>query len=213
MNIAIDGPAGAGKSTVARLIAEKLGILHLDTGAMYRAMGLFALQNGLNPMQERDAAQAAALCTVDVQYKAGKQITLLNGADVSGLIRTQEVSAAASAISAHRVVRTAMVALQRKIAAEQDMVLDGRDIGSNVLKDCKNKFFLTASVEERARRRRMELTNPPSMEQVLAEVMERDYNDSHRENDPLICAPDAVRIETDDITAQQAAEKIISMLV
>lgn len=210
MNIAIDGPSGAGKSTVAKIIAARLGILHLDTGAMYRALGLFALRAGMDPKKEETGSYAAEHAKIDVRLSDGGQVTLLDGEDVSGLIRTQEVSAAASAISAHKPVREYMTALQRSLARDMSLVLDGRDIGTAVLPYCRHKFFVTASAEERARRRMLELEEKLPFETVLRQINERDEADRNREIAPLRMAEDARLIITDGITAEQAADIILA---
>lgn len=212
MTIAIDGPVGAGKSTIAQGVADALGILHLDTGAMYRAMGLKALRAGIDP---KDAAAAEALCAVtdvSVEMGADGQKTLLDGEDVTGLIRTAEVSAAASGISTVKAVRRRMVALQQACAKKADMVVDGRDIGTVVLPDASFKFYLTASAEVRAKRRYLEMQQkgePGNYEDVLKAVIDRDYQDMHREADPLRCADDARVIDSSELTL---AETVAAML-
>ncbi|MCL1964055.1 MAG: (d)CMP kinase [Firmicutes bacterium] len=199
LTIAIDGPVGAGKSTVAKALAEALGILHLDTGAMYRALALKALREGIDP---RDADASEKLCDrtrLDVKLSGGGQRTYLDGADVTDEIRTPQVSAAASAISMARGVRAHMVSLQRRYAAESDMVLDGRDIGTRVLPGAAYKFFLTAPAEVRAGRRYDELRAngvPCAYERVLEDLIARDAQDSGREVDPLRRADDAIEIDT-----------------
>ena len=188
INIAIDGPVGAGKSSIAARVAEKLHILHLDTGAMYRAAGLYMLRRGVDPQDEQAVRSALSGCRVDVRYEAGRQRTLLGGEDVSDLIRTPEVSAATSAISQWPAVREQMVAMQRQIAQGCDLLMDGRDIGTVVLPGADVKIFLTASPEDRARRRHAELAAkglPDCYETVLADIIERDRKDTTRAAAPL----------------------------
>ncbi|MDR0928667.1 MAG: (d)CMP kinase [Oscillospiraceae bacterium] len=212
LTIAIDGPGGAGKSTIAKALAEALGILHLDTGAMYRALGLKALRAGVDP---QDASAAEALCAeTDIAVALGEtgQCTLLDGEDVTALIRTPAVSAAASAVSKAGGVRARMVALQQAYAQKADMVLDGRDIGTRVLPNATHKFFLNASSEVRARRRYDELRAKGvdcAYEQVLAEMIARDRQDSERAVDPLRCAADATEIDT---TLLSAADVLAALL-
>lgn len=205
LSIAIDGPVGAGKSTIADEVCRRLGILHLDTGAMYRAVGLAVTASGVDP---QDEAAVSALCEkggarVDVRYENGAQVTLVNGRDVTGLIRSQEAGAAASAVSRCAAVRRMLVARQRELAREQPMLLDGRDIGTVVLPDADVKIFLYADVEVRAMRRVRELEQrgtPKPYEEVLKEMEQRDYQDTHRETAPLRPADDAIMIDTGDMS-------------
>ena len=207
-SIAIDGPAGAGKSTIAKALAGELGAMYLDTGAMYRAFGLYMLRRGA--VNDRDAI-LASLEAVDIQvaYVDGVQHILLSGEDVSAAIRQPEVSMAASAVSAVPEVRARLVALQRKIAEGHSVVMDGRDIGTKVLPDATLKIFLTASAEERARRRCRELAEkgtPQPYADVLAEMKARDFQDSHRAASPLEPAPDAVHVDTSSMTLEESIE-------
>lgn len=215
MNIAIDGPAGAGKSTIAKLLAAKLGILYLDTGAMYRAVGLKALNTGV------DIADAAAVekmlvdTKIDVKQEGGVQHVYLDGKDVSVDIRENRVSKAASDISAVPCVRYKMVELQREIAAKCDTVLDGRDIGTFVLPNAEHKIFLTASAEERAKRRFAELKAKGSdltFEQIKDDILKRDYNDSHRALAPLKKADDATEVDTTSMTIAEVTEKLCAII-
>lgn len=215
MNIAIDGPAGAGKSTIAKLLAAKLGILYLDTGAMYRAVGLKALNTGV------DIADAAAIekmlvdTKIDVKQEGGVQHVYLDGKDVSVDIRENRVSKAASDISAVPCVRYKMVELQREIAAKCDTVLDGRDIGTFVLPNAEHKIFLTASAEERAKRRFAELKAKGSdltFEQIKDDILKRDYNDSHRALAPLKKADDATEVDTTSMTIEEVTEKLCAII-
>lgn len=213
MNIAIDGPAGAGKSTIAKILAARLGILYLDTGAMYRAIGYKAIKSGVS-VTDLDAVEKMLKETdVDVKIADGVQHVYVDGEDVSGVIRTPEVSKAASDISALPPVRHAMVALQRIIAAKQDTVLDGRDIGTFVLPKAEYKFFLTASAEERAKRRYKELVargEKCDLDKIRADIETRDYNDSHRALAPLKKADDAVEVDTTFMTIEEVADKLAS---
>ena len=212
INIAIDGPSGAGKSTVAKILAERLKILYLDTGAMYRAVGLKALRSGISPGDAVAVEPILPFTVVEIKYVNGEQRVFLDGWDVSGAIREHAVSKAASDISAIPAVRIKLVELQREIAAKNDCVLDGRDIGTYVLPDASHKFFMTASAETRARRRFKELLEKGqdvSYQQILDDIILRDKNDSTRAFAPLKKADDAVEIDTTDISAEQAAEMII----
>ena len=215
MKIAIDGPAGAGKSTIAKLLAKKLGILYLDTGAMYRAVGLKAIENGIDVTDETAVKKMLDSTTVDVKSEEGVQHVYLDGKDVTGKIREHRVSKAASDISAVPCVRYKMVDLQREIAARCDTVLDGRDIGTFVLPNAEYKIFLTASVAERARRRYEELKakgEECTLESVASDIEKRDYNDSHRALAPLRKADDAVEIDTTDLSIEEVADKITALI-
>lgn len=212
-NIAIDGPAGSGKSTVAGLLSKKLGILYLDTGAMYRACALKAVLLGLDPTDESSVSSFIADVDITVGYQGGVQHTFLDGKDVSLDIRANEMSEKSSQISKHACVREKMVTLQRKIASGQSCVLDGRDICMYVLPNAKYKFFLFASPEVRAERRRLELLSRGveyPYASLLDEIKKRDYADSHRENAPLEVAPDAIKIDCSSLTAEQVADYIAS---
>ena len=216
ITIAIDGPGGAGKSTVADEIAKRLGILHLDTGAMYRAFAYQALAEGIDPADEPRLAALAKRIDIDVELtKNGAQKTLVNGTDVSGLIRTPQISFAASTCSKAGDVRKLMVRMQQELAKTQSMVLDGRDIGTKVLPDATLKVYLTASPEVRAKRRYDELTQKggqADFEQVLRDVVARDHQDSTREIDPLRPAENAVIIDTTDLTRAQAVQAVLTQL-
>ena len=212
--IAIDGPAGAGKSTVAKAVAAALGAIYLDTGAMYRAVGLYMLRNGVDPKDAETVAARAHEPVVDIRYEAGEQHVYLTGEDVSKAIRENEVSAAASGVSAVPQVRAILVARQQEIAWEQSVVMDGRDIGTKVLPDATLKIFLTAAPEERARRRYAELTakgQTVSSEQLLREINQRDWDDSHRAASPLCRAEDAVEVDSSALTQQQVTDKILAL--
>ena len=215
LNLALDGPVGAGKSTVADAVASRLGILHLDTGAMYRAVGLAALRAGVNL---EDEAQVDALCkriNLDVRYAADGQHTLLDGEDVTGLIRTERVSMAASTVAKYAPVRAAMVALQQALAARQNMLLDGRDIGTRVLPNATVKIYLTASAEARAMRRYAEFQKcgvKADYAQVLADLHKRDEQDMNRTVDPLRAAEDAVVVDTTHMTFDESVEAILRVV-
>lgn len=197
-NIAIDGPAGAGKSTIAKGLAKKLGFIYVDTGAMYRAMALYFIRNNVNP---EDTASIERLCdgaNVTITHAGGEQVVLLNGENVNSFIRSEEVSAMASVSSAVAKVRVKMVELQRELAKTTDVVMDGRDIGSVVLPNADLKIYLTAAVEVRAKRRYDEQQAKGvvcDFEAICENIRERDYRDSHREVSPLIQAEDAVLVD------------------
>ena len=215
MNIAIDGPVGAGKSSIADQVAQRLNILHLDTGAMYRAFGLYALRSGTDLASEAALSALAEDVDVQVKYENGAQRTLLFGEDVSELIRTGEVSAAASAVSKWPAVRRRMVRAQQEMARTADMLIDGRDIGTVVLKDSPCKIFLTAAAEERARRRylqQMEKGDTTPYEQVLRELNARDEQDMNRKTDPLRQAEDAVLVDSTDMTQEETVEAIVRIV-
>lgn len=214
-SIAIDGPAGAGKSTVARTVAKELGFIYVDTGAMFRAVALCLVRAKLALSDE--AAVAAALSDIDVSiaYDAdGVQQVYLNGENVSGLIRTPEVSAAASAVSQYKEVREKLKHLQQALAARESVVMDGRDIGTVILPQANLKIYLTASVEVRAKRRFLELQEngvAAELSEIAREIAERDYRDSHREHAPLRQAEDAVLVDSSDLTAEQVIDRILAL--
>lgn len=215
MNIAIDGPVGAGKSSIADQVAERLKILHLDTGAMYRAFGLYALRSGTDMTSEEALSSLVEQVDVQVCYKNGAQRTLLFGEDVSDLIRTGEVSAAASAVSKWPAVRARMVRAQQEMARMADMLIDGRDIGTVVLKDSPCKIFLTATAEERARRRylqQMEKGDATPYEQVLRELNARDEQDMNRKTDPLRRAADARLVDSTNLTQEETVNAIMAIV-
>lgn len=215
LNIAMDGPVGAGKSSIADAVAKRLGILHLDTGAMYRAIGLTALEKGV-PVQDEQAV--TALCqalSMTVGHAADGQHTLVDGRDVTGFIRTPEVSMAASTVAKYAGVRAAMVALQRRLAQKTPMLVDGRDIGTRVLMNAPVKIFLTASAEERARRRYQEMVNKgmdANFDDVLRDLRARDEQDTHRAVDPLRAAEDAVTVDSTNLTFDEVVEAILRIV-
>ena len=215
INIAMDGPVGAGKSSIADEVAKRLGILHLDTGAMYRAFGLNALRTGADMNDENAMAELVEKTEVSVRYENGSQQTLLFGEDVSALIRTGEVSAAASAVSRFGAVRRHMVRMQQALAKTTDMLIDGRDAGTVILPESPCKIFLTASAEERARRRWLQNTAKGDMtpyEQVLLELNARDEQDMNRKTDPLRMADDAILVDSTHMTVEEVVAHIVSIV-
>lgn len=199
ISIAIDGPAGAGKSTISRRLAADLGYIYVDTGALYRSIGLYALRKGADPAKESEVAPILSQISLDLRFIQGEQHVFLNGEDVSKDIRLPEVSMAASSVSAFSAVRAFLFDLQRNMAKEHNIVMDGRDIGTVVLPDAPVKIFLTASPEDRAMRRYKELMGKgveADYEEVLRDLKQRDYNDSHREIAPLKAAEDAILADT-----------------
>lgn len=211
INIAIDGPAGAGKSTIAKAVAAKLGIIYLDTGAMYRAVAYAALKKGIDVKDPEGVAQLLENLEMDIRYENGVQNVYVNGENATPYLRTPEMSKAASDISALPVVRYKMVELQREFAAKYDVVLDGRDIGTFVLPAANCKFYMTASPEERAKRRFEELTakgETCDYNAVLQDIVKRDYNDSHREVAPLKQADDAYYLDTTELSIAEVTERV-----
>lgn len=214
-NVAIDGPAGAGKSTVAKAVAKEQGFIYVDTGAMYRAMALYFIRNGIDSNDE--AAICAKLNEIEIAltYEDGVQQVILNGENVSGLIRTDQVSMATSDISKFRQVREKMVELQQEIAKTADVVMDGRDIGTVVLPNADIKLYLTASSRVRAERRYKEMAakgTTQTLDEVEQDIIARDYQDMHRENSPLTQAEDALYFDTSDMTQEQVVETISGMI-
>lgn len=214
--VAIDGPAGAGKSTIARAAASSLGFIYVDTGALYRSIGLNALRKGVDLADTKAIENSLEGMKVELSFdEQGAQIVLLNGEDVSSLIRTPEVSMSASKVSAVPAVRAFLLDLQRNMAKTQSVIMDGRDIGTVVLPDAEVKIFLTASPEIRAKRRFDELIQKGQQvkyEDVVADVIERDYNDSHREIAPLKPAEDSVLADTSGLTLEESIELIINII-
>lgn len=204
MKIAIDGPAGSGKSSLAKEIAKRLGVLYIDTGAMYRAITLKLLN-------EDESNFEKILKDTEINFDGDK--IFLDGKDVSKEIRENEISKKTSEMSKKKIIRDYLVKMQREIANDRDVVMEGRDIGSVVLKDAEYKFFLTADVETRAMRRFKQLEdNKASFDEILEDLKKRDYNDSHRENSPLIKTDDAILIDSTDLNAEETIEKIISYI-
>lgn len=215
VNIAVDGPAGSGKSTVSKLIASRMGILYLDTGAMYRAIALKCIRENADYAEKDAVRHILDKLDLKIEYRNGRQETILDGGDVSDYIRTPQVSLIASYVSAYSFVRTKMVALQREIAKKTSCILDGRDIGTNVLPDCKYKFYLTASAEVRAKRRFDEdkaKGSKQSYDDVLKEINERDFHDKNRAVAPLKQAPDAIVIDTSDMKIEDVVAAVMEKI-
>lgn len=214
MNIAIDGPAGAGKSTIAKRLAAQLGFVYVDTGAMYRAMAYYFLQKGIASEDEKAIAEACPDVDVTIAYENGEQQVILNGMNVNGFIRTEEVGNMASATSGYQVVRTKLVELQRSLAKKTNVIMDGRDIGTCVLPNAQIKIYLTASSKTRAERRYEELIakgvdcNPAEIEK---DIIERDYRDMHREMSPLKQAEDAVLVDSSKMNIDEVVETIYNI--
>ena len=212
INIAIDGPAGAGKSTIAKMVSKKLGYIYVDTGALYRTIALFITENNI-PDEEIETALEKA--DVSLRFIDGAQRVFLGDRDVSDLIRTPEISMAASRTSAIPAVRKYLFGTQQKIAAENNVIMDGRDIGTVVLPNADVKIFLTASAEERANRRFKELSekpNCPCYAEILSDIIERDRQDMTREVSPLKQAEDAVLVDTTELDLEQSAEAIVKII-
>ncbi len=215
INVAIDGPAGAGKSTVSRAAAKALGYIYVDTGALYRAVGVNALRNGIDTKDKFAVASTLSDISVDLVFENGEQKVLLNGENVSDEIRTPPASMAASDVSAVPEVRAFLFDLQRDIAKRNNCLMDGRDIGTVVLPDAQVKIFLTASPEERATRRYKELIEKGSnveYKEVLDDLIQRDYNDSHREIAPLKPAEDGVILDTTGMNLEESINAIIEIV-
>lgn len=213
-NIAIDGPAGAGKSTIAKLLAKKLGYVYVDTGAMYRAIALYLLREKVRPGDTEAISRTCMEAEVTLLYQDGEQMVLLNGENVNGLIRTEEVGNMASNASAVPAVRARLLQLQRDLAASENVIMDGRDIGTCVLPDADVKLFLTASSAVRARRRYEELLakgTPGSFEQIEKDIIERDARDRNREISPLRQAEDACLVDTSDMDIPQVVDTILEI--
>lgn len=217
LNIAIDGPAGAGKSTIARALADKLGARYLDTGAMYRAVALLAERAGVDPGDGEAMERILPNADIAVRYDdAGVQHVYLSGEDVTGQLRTNSISMGASMVGLHMAVRRKLTELQRRVAEENDVVMDGRDITTNVLLDTPYKFYLTASVEERARRRYQQLLRrggtDKTLEEIEREIAARDKNDMERDYMPLRRAEDAVLIDSSSLTIDEVTEQMLRLI-
>lgn len=213
-NIAIDGPAGAGKSTIAKAVAKKLQIIYVDTGAMYRAMALYMIREKVDPA---DAQAISAKCKdadITIAYEGNEQVVYLNGENVNPYLRTEEVGNMASATSVQPAVREKLVELQQALAAKADCIMDGRDIGTCVLPHAQVKIYLTASSTVRAKRRYDELTakgEPCDLEKIKTDIEERDYRDMHREHSPLRQAEDAILVDTSDMTIEEVIARILEL--
>lgn len=211
MNIAIDGPAGAGKSTIAKRLAKKLGFIYVDTGAMYRAMAYYFLQHNIDAKDENAIAAACPDVDVTITYENGEQQVLLNGENVNGVIRNEEVGNMASSTSVYPVVRKKLVELQRQLAKSADVIMDGRDIGTCVLPDAQVKIYLTASSATRAKRRYDELTEKRvscDLAEIEKDIIDRDYRDMHRETSPLRQAEDAVLVDSSEMNIDEVVDAI-----
>ena len=213
-NVAIDGPAGAGKSTIAKQIARRLGYIYVDTGAMYRAMAYYLIQNQVDAADQEAIAAACQHADISICYQDGEQVVLLNGENVNAYLRTEAVGNMASVSSVVPEVRKKLVELQQKLARETDVVMDGRDIGTVVLPDADVKVYLTASVETRAKRRFLELQEkgePADLAKIAADIEDRDYRDMHRDISPLRQAEDATLVDSSDMTIAQVVERILEL--
>ena len=215
VNIAIDGPAGAGKSTIARKLASDLGYIYVDTGAMYRAMAYYFLQNGIAADDEEKIAQACADVEISIEYQDGEQCVLLNGENVNRVIRQEAVGNMASATSVYPAVRTKLVKLQQQLAAKADVIMDGRDIGTVVLPAAQVKIYLTASSAVRAKRRFDELTakgQPCNLAQIEQDIIERDNRDMNRETSPLRQAEDAVLLDSSSLDIEGVVDAMKTVI-
>lgn len=215
-NVAIDGPAGAGKSTIAKAVAKKMNLIYVDTGAMYRAMALFMIREQVD---KNDAAAISGKCQeadITIRYENGEQVVYLNGENVNAFLRMEEVGNMASVTSAQPAVRKKLVELQQVLAAKSNCIMDGRDIGTCVLPNAQVKIYLTASSEVRAKRRYDELTakgESCDLAQIKADIEDRDYRDMNRETSPLKQAEDAILVDSSDLTVEEVIEKIMGICV
>ena len=214
-NIAIDGPAGAGKSTISKMAAKKLDFIYVDTGAMYRAMALYFLRREIDAKDEKKIAEACEHINVTIAYQEGEQQVLLNGENVNAFIRTEEVSMMTSNTSKYPAVREKLLYLQRELAAANNVIMDGRDIGTCVLPDAELKIYLTASASERAKRRYLEQKErgvESDLAQIERDIIARDEQDMNREIAPLKQAEDAIYLDTSDMTIEEVVTKIVSLV-
>lgn len=212
--IAIDGPAGAGKSTIAKLVAKNLEFVYVDTGAMYRAMGLYFIQHNLDYTKQEDILKTCENADITIEYKDNEQIVLLNGQNVNGLIRSEEAGKMASKVATIKEVRVKLVELQRKLAKTANVIMDGRDVGTHILPNANLKIYLTASSMERANRRWKELTAKGvdcDLAQIEADIIARDEQDMNREISPLRKAEDAILLDSSSMTIEEVVEKIIEL--
>lgn len=213
-NVAIDGPAGAGKSTIAKAVAKKLGLIYVDTGAMYRAMALFMLREDVNPQDAESISEKCKEADITIIYENGEQVVLLNGENVNAYLRTEEVGNMASVTSVQPAVRVKLVELQQALAKKSDCIMDGRDIGTCVLPNAQAKIYLTASSKVRAKRRFDELTakgESCDIEKIQRDIEERDYRDMNREHSPLKQAEDAVLVDSSDMSIEEVVATIIDI--
>lgn len=213
-NVAVDGPAGAGKSTIARAVAKQLNLIYVDTGAMYRAMALLVLRSGIYPGDTAAVIDKCSNADISIRYQDGEQVVMLNGNNVNPFLRTEEVGNATSVISTIPKVREKMVELQHSLASSSDCIMDGRDIGTCVLPNAQLKVYLTADSAVRAKRRYDELTakgQACDLQKIQADIEERDYRDMHRETSPLRQAEDAVLVDTSLMTVQQVIDRLIQL--
>lgn len=215
INIAIDGPSGGGKSTLAKRIAKELGYIYVDTGALYRSIGLYMIKNGIDANDKDAVIKALDNIDLDMRHENGAQQVYLNGVNVGDTIRTPEVAAVASTVSAIPEVRTFLLALQRNIAKEKNVIMDGRDIGTVILPDAQVKIFLSASMEARAKRRHLELMEKgveTSYEEILKSMIERDTKDSTRETAPAVPAADAVHLDNSELNPDQTLAAALQII-
>ena len=213
-NVAIDGPAGAGKSTIAKAVAKKLNYIYVDTGAMYRAMAVYMLREQVDPGQPDKVSEKCEQADITIAYENGQQVVYLNGENVNPYLRTEEVGNMASAISTFPRVRAKLVELQKSLAAKSDCIMDGRDIGTCVLPNAQVKVYLTASSLVRAKRRYDELTAKGEvcdLAKIQADIEERDYRDMHREHSPLCQAEDAVLVDSSDMSIDEVIDTILGL--
>lgn len=214
-NVAIDGPAGAGKSTIAKMVAKKMNLIYVDTGSMYRAMALSCIRQGIEANDHERVAQAVKDLNITLEYENGVQQVILNGENVNAYIRTEEVGNMTSAIATYGEVRERLVAMQQAIAREKAVIMDGRDIGTCVLKDAPVKIYLTAAPRTRAERRYLELKEKGQecdIDTIEKDIIDRDYRDMHREISPLKQAEDAILVDSSDMTIQQVVDAISDII-
>lgn len=213
-NIAIDGPAGAGKSTIAKRVAKELSFIYVDTGAMYRAMALYLLKRGVCGEEQEKIASECQNADISIEYRDGEQIVLLNGENVNSMLRTEAVGNMASMSSANPKVREHLLKLQRNLAAENDVVMDGRDIGTTILPGAEVKIYLTASADTRAKRRYLELTEKKEscdFNKILEDIIDRDQRDMNREVSPLRQAEDAVLVDSSEMGIEEVVNAILGV--
>ena len=214
-NVAIDGPAGAGKSTIAKMVAKKLGFIYVDTGAMFRAIALYLLRNNIKEEETEKISSSVEEIQVTIAYENGEQQVILNNENVSGFIRTEEVGKMASVAAKNKDVRQKLLELQRSLAQTENVIMDGRDIGTHVLPNAEVKIYLTASSKERARRRHLELTEKGiscDIDTIEKDIIARDEQDMNRAIAPLKKAEDAILLDSSDMTIEEVVEKIMSII-